>query len=292
MERFAPIDIVRPSAWTAPFVFASPHSGRRYPASFLKDSVLDLDTLRRSEDSYVDLLFDTVPGLGAPILKALFPRSFVDVNRDRGELDPLMFAAAPTRASASRSNRVLAGFGVIPRLAADGLAIYRRKLPLALSEQRLSDYYDPYHASLKSLVDEATDRFGCAIIIDCHSMPSRNAFNRQAGSKIDVDFVLGDRYGAACSPALMSLVQGLLTEAGYSVSQNSPYAGGYVTQHYGQPDCGVHVLQIEINRRLYLDESRITRTAGFGALRAALASMIGELMKIDPGALQTRQAAE
>lgn len=289
-ERFAPIEIVRPGQWSSPFIFASPHSGRRYPAAFLKDSVLDLHTLRRSEDSYVDLLVDMVPGLGAPFLKALFPRAFVDVNRAENELDPLIFADQLPTHSDTRSNRVLAGFGVIPRLAADGLAIYRKKLPLAESERRLEHYYRPYHVALQGLIDECMDRFGCAILIDCHSMPSRHVWNRQR--KCDVDFVLGDRYGASCSPALVSLVQGLLNDQGYAVAQNSPYAGGHVTQHYGNPAGGVHVLQIEINRSLYLDEARITRTAGFALLRSALNGIFAEFLKIDPGALTVRQAAE
>lgn len=292
VERFAPVEVVRPSQWTAPFIFASPHSGRRYPAAFLKDSALDLVTLRRSEDSYVDLLVDTVPGLGVPFLKALFPRAFVDVNRDSRELDPLIFADPLPEGSDARSNRVLAGFGVIPRLAADGLTIYRKRLPIEESRQRLQNYYHPYHAALSSLIAESMDLFGCAIIIDCHSMPSRNAFSRQGGSHVDMDFVLGDRFGASCAPALVSLAQGLLSEQGYAVGRNSPYAGGYVTQHYGAPEDDVHVLQIEINRSLYLDEARIARTGGFTLLRSALQSVFGDLMKIDPQALHTRQAAE
>ncbi|GGC97104.1 N-formylglutamate amidohydrolase [Aquisalinus flavus] len=289
-ERFAPIEIVRPVQWSAPFIFASPHSGRRYPAAFLKDSVLDLHTLRRSEDSYVDLLVDMVPGLGAPFLKALFPRAFVDVNRAANELDPLIFAEQLSSDSDTRSNRVLAGFGVIPRLAADGLSIYRKKLPLSESERRLQHYYRPYHVALQELIDESMDRFGCAILIDCHSMPSRHVWNRQR--KSNVDFVLGDRYGASCSPALVSLVQGLLNDQGYAVAQNAPYAGGHVTQYYGNPAGGVHVLQIEINRSLYLDEARITRTAGFTVLRSALTAIFADFLKIDPGALTVRQAAE
>lgn len=291
-ERFSPVETVRPGQWSVPFLFASPHSGRRYPAGFLRDSVLDLATLRRSEDSYVDLLVDTVPGMGAPLIKALFPRAFVDVNRADSELDPLVFSGTLPSKSDTRSNRVLAGFGVVPRLAADGLSIYRKKLPLTEAASRLADYYQPYHAVLSGLIEEARERFGCVVLIDCHSMPSRPGWARRDPDALESDFVLGDRYGVSCSPAIVSLVQSLLTEAGYRVSQNAPYAGGFVTQHYGRPDDGVHVLQLEISRRLYLDEQRIIRTAGFPLLRAALRDIFSELLKIDPGALQTRQAAE
>ena len=284
-------EVIKPAQWTAPFILASPHSGRRYSTSFLAQSRLDLMTLRRSEDSYVDLLFDMAPALGAPLIKALFPRSFVDVNRDARELDPLVFSGRLPEDTDSRSNRVLAGFGVIPRLAADSMEIYRHKLPLRCAKTRLAQYYQPYHKALAGLVEEALAIFGCAIILDCHSMPSLGPANR-IGPQTHMDFVLGDRYGASCAAGLSSLTQSLLTEGGYRVSRNAPYAGGYVTQHYGQPADNVHVMQIEINRRLYLDEKRITRTAGFAPLRRFLEEILGELMRIDPMALQQRQAAE
>ncbi len=288
----SPVELIRPARQTAPFIFASPHSGRRYPAAFLEQSALELMELRRSEDSYVDLLVDMVPELGAPLLKARFPRAFVDVNRSEKELDPLVFSGPLPDDSDTRSNRVLAGFGVVPRLAADGHEIYANKLSISEAKQRLQHYYRPYHEQLKQIADETLAAFGCAIIIDCHSMPSQGLWKRPGRQEQDVDFVLGDRYGASCAPGVLSLAENLLTEAGYRVARNAPYAGGYVTQTYGRPIEGVHALQIEINRRLYLDETRITRNPGFESLRATLRQILGELVLIDPGALQTRQAAE
>jgi N-formylglutamate amidohydrolase len=285
------IEIIRPSQWTSPFILASPHSGRRYAASFLEQSRLDLMTLRRSEDGYVDLLFDMAPALGAPLIKALFPRAYVDVNRSALELDPMVFSGRLPSNADTRSNRVLAGFGVIPRLAADGLEIYPRKIPYREADYRLQTFYHPYHQALSALIDEAVARFGCAIVLDCHSMPSQGPPNRP-GQQTHVDFVLGDRYGSSCAPCLTSLTHNLLTEAGYRVSRNAPYAGGYVSQNYGKPGENVHALQLEINRRLYLDEQRISRTAGFAPLRRFLEEFVGELMKINLAGLQQRQAAE
>ena len=289
----APVEVIEPALQTTPVIFASPHSGRRYPQSFLEMSVLDLMTLRRSEDSYVDLLIDQAPGLGAPLIKAMFPRAYVDVNRSARELDPLVFSGRLPEDSETRSNRVLAGFGVIPRLAADSLEIYPHKIPVADGLKRLEQFYRPYHEALEQLVEKTLARFGCAIIIDCHSMPSQSVWpggqNRRGP---DADFVLGDRYGASCAAGLVSLTQGLLTEAGYAVTRNAPYAGGFVTQTWGRPHENIHALQIEINRKLYLDEKRITRTAGFEPLRLILRNILGEITRIDATALQTRQAAE
>ena len=287
-----PVELIAPVEQTSPFIFASPHSGRRYPASFIAQTDIDLITLRRSEDSYVDLLVDMVPSLGAPLIKALFPRAYVDVNRSEKELDPLIFNGQLPDDCDTRSSRVLAGFGVIPRLAANGQEIYRARLPLREAMKRLQVYYAPYHRLLQDTIDETVRKFGCAIVIDCHSMPSQEIWRRPGKRLPEMDFVLGDRYGASCAPGLLSLTQNLLMEAGYRVARNAPYAGGYVTQNYGQPATGVHALQIEINRRLYLDEARITRTAGFEPLRSMLRQILKELMQIDPAALQISQAAE
>ena len=287
-----PVELIAPTVQTSPFIFASPHSGRRYPASFVNRSSLDLMSLRRSEDSYVDLLVDMVPSLGAPLIKALFPRAYVDVNRSEKELDPLVLSGRLPEDSDTRSSRVLAGFGVIPRLAANGQEIYPTRLPVRDALQRLELFYKPYHQMLQETIDRTVKQFGCAIIIDCHSMPSQESWRRPGKRLPEMDFVLGDRYGASCAPGLLSLTQNLMMEAGYRVSRNAPYAGGYVTQNYGQPQTGVHALQIEINRRLYLDETRITRTAGFEPLRSMLRQILTELMQIDPAALQISQAAE
>jgi N-formylglutamate amidohydrolase len=290
-DRPAAVEVLAPEPLASPFVFASPHSGRRYPTELLRMSRLDRHGLRQSEDCYVDLLFDEAPRLGAPFLRALFPRAFVDVNRSRHELDPRMFTDSLPRTVDARSNRVIAGLGVIPRIVADGKDIYGKKLNYFEARRRLSLCYDPYHQALSDLLTAARRKFGCAVLIDCHSMPSAGVAPFRDGDK-RVDFVLGDRFGASCAPSLVSLVELALSGMGYQVSRNAPYAGGFVAAAYGRPHEGVHVLQIEINRGLYLDEARLARTAGFETLKGHLKGLMAELSRIDPVALRPAQAAE
>ncbi len=285
------IEVAEPARLTTPLIFASPHSGRRYPPELLRMSRLDRQSLRQSEDSYVDLLFDAAPAFGAPLLRALFPRAWIDVNRSRDELDPRMFADALPASADTRSNRVRAGLGVIPRIVADGQDIYDRKLKFFEARRRLASCYDPYHRALNELIAAARARFGCAIVIDCHSMPSAGGAPFRDGEK-SIDFVLGDRFGASCAPAAPALVEHVLSAQGYVVARNAPYAGGHVAAAYGRPGDGVHVLQIEINRSLYLDESRIARTDGFDRLRGNLQTLVSELARISPAALRPAQAAE
>lgn len=286
-----PIEIVEPATLKTPVIFASPHSGRRYPADLLDVTSLDHQTLRLSEDSYVDLLFESVPRHGAPMLKALFPRAYVDVNRSRRELDPSMFQGSIGTGLDLRSSRVLAGLGVIPRIVADGRHIYQKRLPAQTAQQRLSSCYDPYHEALKGLIDKAQHQFGVAVVIDCHSMPSAGGAALRPGEPM-IDFVLGDRFGVSSAPSIPGLVEAILGQHGCHVVRNAPYAGGYVANTYGRPGKGVHVLQIEINRALYLDENRITRNDGFDPLREVLDELIGELVTIDPAALRVPRAAE
>ena len=286
------VEIIAPPVWRVPFIFASPHSGRRYPTQFIADAALDLMTLRRSEDAYVDLLVDTVTELGAPLVKALFPRAFVDVNRDEAEIDMALFEGPLEQTKHSRTNRVLAGFGVVPRLAADGLAIYPGKLPSAELDRRLERCYRPYHRALDKLIAQSLEAFGVAILIDCHSMPSHDLQRRPIRSVGGIDFVLGDRYGAACASGLTSLCEALLTERGYRTARNAPYAGGFITAKFGQPHRGVHAVQIEINRALYLDEDKVSRHSGFPALRRSMRGVFSDLVQLDPAALELAQAAE
>lgn len=285
------VEVLSPRQATTPVVFASPHSGRDYPGELLRNSRLDRHALRQSEDSYVDLLFDEAPHFGAPLLRALFPRAFVDVNRSRDELDPRMFADGLPKSADSRSSRVIAGLGVIPRIVADGQDIYGRKLYYFDARRRLAACYDPYHTALKGLIDEARARFGCAILIDCHSMPSAGGAPFRSGEP-RIDFVLGDRFGSSCSPSIIRFVEDILTGFGYQVARNAPYAGGYVASSYGRPRGGVHALQIEINRALYLDERRIARTEGFAHLRRNMISLMEKLTAFDAEDLRSPQAAE
>lgn len=287
----AAIEICAPAQLGSPVIFASPHSGRRYPTELLRMSRLDRHALRQSEDCYVDLLFDAAPAHGAPLLRALFPRAWVDVNRSRDELDQRMFVDPLPAIADTRSNRVRAGLGVIPRIVADGQDIYDRKLKFFEARRRLAACYDPYHQALTQLIAAARSKFGCAILIDCHSMPSAGGAPFREGEK-PIDFVLGDRFGASCAGAAPALVEQVLGSAGYLVSRNAPYAGGHVATAYGRPSEGVHVLQIEINRALYLDERRITRTAGFDRLKRNIEPLIATLSRLSVGALRPAQAAE
>ncbi len=285
------IEELSPSLLTTPVIFASPHSGRDYPQDLLRHSRLDQHALRQSEDSYVDLLFDEAPRFGAPLLRALFPRAYVDVNRARDELDPRMFADTLPKGADTRSSRVIAGLGVIPRIVADGQDIYGRKLYYLDARRRLSAYYDPYHQALSKLIETARRRFGGAIVFDCHSMPSAGGAPMRAGER-RIDFVLGDRFGSSCAPSITLLAEQTLAGMDYEVARNTPYAGGYVASAYGRPKNGVHVLQIEINRALYLDERRIARTDGFDRLRESMLILIEKLSALRLDHLWTPQAAE
>jgi N-formylglutamate amidohydrolase len=285
------VEVLRPDALTTPFIFSSPHSGRRYPAELLRMSRLDRHLLRQSEDGYVDLLFAAAPQFGAPLLRALFPRAWVDVNRARDELDQRMFADPLPSNADTRSTRVRAGLGVIPRIVADGQDIYDRKLRFFEARRRLADCYDTYHRELGGLINAARARFGCAVLIDCHSMPSAGAIPFRDNER-PLDIVLGDRFGASCSGAITALAEATLTGLGFRVSRNAPYAGGHVASAYGRPHEGVHVLQIEINRALYLDERRIARTEGFERLHDNLKVVMAELCRFSPAALRPAQAAE
>ena len=255
-----PVAIRGGLAPSVPFIFASPHSGRVYPSSFAESSRLDPISLRRSEDAFVDELFDSVIELGAPLIAARFPRAFVDANRAPGELDPAMFDA-PLVSVGPRSPRVAAGLGVIPRVVRDGLEIYRARLPAGEAAFRIEHFYRPYHAALAEMVERTRAKFGVAIVIDCHSMPPPAKAH---------DIVLGDCYGEAAAPELIGHTQRILTGLGFSVARNTPYAGGYTTHLYGRPRDGVHAVQIEVSRALYLDEGRMEKNTGFAACRERL----------------------
>lgn len=268
-----PVVVLQPEERRTPFIFASPHSGRSYPPSFARGTRLDPITLRKSEDAFVDELFDHVTQLGAPLLAARFPRVFVDANRAPGEIDPAMFDAPVDQRVGPRTPRVAAGLGVIPRVVRDGVEIYGAQLPAREAAFRLEYFYRPYHAMLAKLVHEARTQFGTAIVIDCHSMPPPAKAH---------DIVLGDCYGEAASYELISQVQKLLGELGFSVARNAPYAGGYTTSLYGKPDQHVHALQIEVSRALYLDESRMEKNSGFGPCKERLRLFAAKLTDL-PG---------
>lgn len=252
----SPIDIFRPQGQSAPVVFASPHSGRDYHPEFIEQSCLDATALRRSEDAFVDQLFSKAPEFGAPLIRANFPRAFVDANREAYELDPRMFQGPLPDHVVTRSPRIAAGLGTIARVVANGEEIYARSLTFSEAKQRIEATHRPYHRALKQLIDDTRQAFGGCLLIDCHSMPSNVTGSRSEYPLGDI--ILGDCHGTAAAPAMTALAEHLLKQLDFSVTRNRPYAGGYTTRHYGRPRVGVHVLQIEINRALYLDEDAIT----------------------------------
>ncbi len=275
-----PVVVLRPSQQTMPIVFASPHSGRCYPDELLAASRLDALSLRRSEDSFVDELFAAAPAHGAPLVTATFPRAWCDANREAWELDPAMFADKLPGWVNTGSARVGAGLGTIARVVASGEAIYRGKLAFADAERRVRTCWQPFHDALGAIVAETQTAFGGCLLIDCHSMPTHGHVSR-AGTK-PADFVLGDAHGTACLPSALRLVEGLLTAQGFSVRRNEPYAGGYITRHYGRPREGVQALQIEIARDLYMDEARIERRPDFANVQAAVTRLIAGLAERPP----------
>ncbi|WP_117191875.1 N-formylglutamate amidohydrolase [Rhizobium terrae] len=269
---FEHFEVREPATQTIPFVFNSPHSGRFYPPAFLAETNLDSLAIRRSADHYVDELFAAAPELGAPLLLAHFPRAYLDVNREPYELDPRMFDGPLPSFVNIGSIRVAGGLGTIPRIVAENMEIYRRRLPVDEAMSRIEAIYKPYHACLRKLIARTHARFGLAILIDCHSMPGNI---RLSGSDIRPDFIIGDRYGTSASAELSRAALQILDGMGFSAVRNKPYAGGFITEHYGRPVRGLHALQIEINRALYVDEVTLAKQPEFPAVAAA----IGDFMR-------------
>lgn len=268
--------LTRPVRQAGPVIFASPHSGRDYPADFLARVVLDRQAIRSSEDAFVDWLFDSAPGHGAPLLAARAPRAFIDLNRAADELDPAVIEGIQR---VSHNPRVSSGLGVIPRVVAGGRPIYRGKLGLAEVEQRISRFWHPYHEALAGLIGETRGAFGSAVLIDCHSMPHEaiEAHSRPGQPRPEV--VLGDRFGVAAGQEVMDRVQAAFEASGLRVVRNAPFAGAYVAQAYGRPARGVHVVQVEIDRALYMDEARVEPLAGFAAFRERIAGVVADLIR-------------
>jgi N-formylglutamate amidohydrolase len=273
--RHPSFELRLPERQTAAFVFSSPHSGRHYPKAFLAASRLDPQALRKSEDCFVDQLFAGMPSLGAPLLSALFPRAYLDLNREPYELDPeLVHDPLPAHAN-TQSIRVAGGLGTVARIVADGEEIYSGRLSLEDILARIDALYFPFHAELSRLIEETAALFGYCVLIDCHSMPSTAAVS---GGGPRPDIVIGDRFGSSCDPRLARLVRDAFQRRGYDVQMNRPYAGGYITEHHGKPGRGAHALQIEINRGLYLDERRFALNGGFAGMKSDLDSIFQDVM--------------
>ncbi|MGE0339735.1 MAG: N-formylglutamate amidohydrolase [Xanthobacteraceae bacterium] len=272
VEELAPaFDIEEPYTAPGPVVCNSPHSGCQYPASFLRQSRLDLEALRRSEDTFVDELFAGAPALGIPLMRAHFPRAYLDVNREPYELDPRMFDGRLPAFANTRSLRVAGGLGTVARVVGDSREIYPKRIPVAEAMMRIERFYKPYHRALRRLLTRAQEAHGFALLLDCHSMPS-NASAREERPRADI--VLGDRYGTSCPAEITEMVEHTLRAQGYTVLRNKPYAGGFITEHYGDPRAGLHALQIEVNRALYMDEQHYEKSAGFEALQHNLNGLV------------------
>jgi N-formylglutamate amidohydrolase len=271
-EFDAPYVVVEPPRLTTPLVINSPHSGRCYPRRFLERSRLDGLTLRRSEDAFVDELFAPCVALGAPLMAANFPRAYLDVNREPYELDPLMFEGRLPPFVNTRSLRVAGGLGTIPRVVGEAQEIYGDSIPVAEAMERIAKLYAPYHSALRGLIERAAARFGLAVLLDCHSMPSNVADSAAP------DFVIGDRYGASAGLWIVETLEQALRRLGYSVRRNKPYAGGFITEHYGVPASRRHAVQIEINRALYMEERTVAKANRWAQVAAHLQTVVETLI--------------
>ena len=283
-----PFEIMEPATWRAPVIFNSPHSGAVYSDEFLKASRIDLPTLRRSEDSFMDELIIGLVERGFPVARVNFPRCYVDVNREPYELDPRMFSGRLPSFANTRSMRVAGGLGTIPRVVGDGQEIYRDRLAVEEALQRIETLYKPYHRGLRRLINRVHQQFGSAVIIDCHSMPSVGVARDEPRRP---DVVIGDRYGTSCAPLLPDLVEDVLSRLGYSIGRNKPYAGGFITEHYGNPASGLHTVQIELNRAVYMDERRRERGPRFAQVASDLAVLAEVLATVSLDDLGPFQAA-
>jgi len=269
--------LTQPERRTTSVVFASPHSGRAYSKAFLRRTALDEQSVRSSEDAFVDRLFESAPQAGAPFIKAGVPRAYVDLNRSEDELDPALIDGAPRQ---GHNPRIASGLGVIPRVVANGQAIYSGKLSLIEARNRIETIWRPYHAALQASLDEAHLMFGEAVLIDCHSMP-HEAMDQVARRGIRrPEVVLGDRFGASADGAMVDRIEAAFTQAGLVVTRNTPFAGAYITQAYGRPGRGRHAVQIEIDRALYMDERLIRPNHNFDAFRELMREVVREIAEI------------
>jgi N-formylglutamate deformylase len=281
-------EIVEPRVWRAPIIFNSPHSGSVYPDDFLHASRIGLEALRASEDSFMDELIAGLVERGFPMVRVHFPRCYIDVNREPYELDPRMFTGKVPSFANTRSMRVAGGLGTIPRVVGDGQEIYRERISIDDAIGRIEGLYKPYHRALRKLVNKAQAMFGTVIVVDCHSMPSVG-LSRDEPRRPDV--VIGDRYGTSCTALIADVVEQTMIGRGYSVGRNKPYAGGFITEHYGSPSIGLHAVQVELNRAIYMDERQRRRSARFGQVMDDFAILADALAEIPFDGFGSFQAA-
>ncbi|MDP9911654.1 N-formylglutamate deformylase [Variovorax boronicumulans] len=268
-----------------PLVLDSPHSGTVYPEDFRP--VCELATLRRAEDTHVEKLYAFASDMGAAWIEAHFPRSYLDANRDMTEVDTTMLDG-PWTEPVSTDPRVLSkvrlGKGLIWKLTDEGLPIYDRLLTVAEVRQRIDQCWRPYHAAVAQAIDAAHARHGYSIHINCHSMPAiAGSHATDFPGLAHADFVIGDRDGSTADPALSHRLCEHLRACGYSVDYNHPYKGVELVRRHGNPAANRHSIQVEINRKLYMDEATLALDeAGATRLQADLRSMVEMLLATDP----------
>ncbi len=267
--------LLKPEQQLVPFVFNSPHSGRYYPQSFIDSSLLDHHSIRQSEDFMVDELFAGVVDSGIPMIRANYARAYLDVNREPYELDSGMFATQLPKFANTASIRVAGGLGTVARIVADQQEIYRDKLDVSEVMARIEHIYHPYHNALHNLLTKTHSVFGYALLVDCHSMPSSRSGRHR---NIRPDFVIGDRYGTSATAEYVHSATSILRSLGYQVAINKPYAGGFITEHYGRPKDGIHAIQVEINRNLYMNEDTMTPNNNYDHLCSNLARFVDRLV--------------
>lgn len=283
--------LVQPKERDTCVVFSSPHSGRDYPWTFLCRSLLDETSVRSSEDAFVDLLFSDAPAFGAPLLAATAPRAFVDLNRSIDELDPALIEGVPR---GGHNPRIVSGLGVIPRVVSGGRVIQTGKMSRAEADKRLNDHWVPFHRQLQGLLDESRALFGRAILFDCHSMPHDAVSSVGKSGQKRPEIVIGDRYGASANSEIVDQLETLFRNEGFVVARNTPFAGAYITQHYGRPSRGQHAIQIEIDRALYMDEKSIRPSRHFKGFRDVMRRIVIQMADIgrDQGRESMPLAAE
>ena len=258
-------------------VFATPHSGADYSSEFLSRAELDATEIRSSEDAFVDKLFASAPLCGAAILMARVPRAYVDLNRAPEELDPALIEGV---GKGSNNPRVASGLGVIPRVVANGRAIYRGKMSIDEAHGRIEGYWRPYHDALQTLLDENHRSFGEAILVDCHSMPREALTQLGARPAGRPEIVIGDRFGSTAARHLVDEIESIFSEAGLRVARNIPFAGAHILQAYGRPSRGQHAIQIEIDRSIYMDEEAIAPSADFDAFQALMDGVVERIAQM------------
>jgi N-formylglutamate deformylase len=266
-----------PEVQTSYMVFASPHSGRTYSREFKRRSVLDELQIRSSEDAFVDRLLETAPDIGVPLLAARMPRAYLDLNRASDELDPAVIRDIQRP---HHNPRIASGLGVIPRVVANGRAIYSGKLSMAEASARIDRYWHPYHQQLATLMDDTKRKFGRAVLVDFHSMPHEAVQSMRGAGFSRPEVVLGDRFGAAADGSIVERIETIFLEAGLRVSRNAPFAGAYITQTYGRPSRGHHAVQVEIDRALYMNEQHVRPNGNFNSFQKLMARVIAEIADI------------